>query len=303
MTTDQDLAKALSTDSLVIRVSLFLRVLAETKSEATVDTYKRALGVFTLWVDEHGGKLELSQENLEMFPVYLRNRRNVKIRTVNTYLTALRTFFAFLTKEGLLDENSVKDLRLQEKGIANSRDILTSDEVNRLLEVSPDNDQILLRDRAILLCQLLEGMSESDIVKANYGDIENTIMGMEIKIRTKDGPISVSLDPRTFEAIQDYIATRTVPIEFQDPLYISHGPNVANERIKTRSVRSRMRIFLDRAKITREDITPKSLSYTAIYLHIHNGTSREDLRRRFPPWPLFYRIRDLKEKGLIDSSY
>jgi len=105
MTTDQDLAKALSTDSLVIRVSLFLRVLAETKSEATVDTYKRALGVFTLWVDEHGGKLELSQENLEMFPVYLRNRRNVKIRTVNTYLTALRTFFAFLTKEGLLDEN------------------------------------------------------------------------------------------------------------------------------------------------------------------------------------------------------
>ncbi len=303
MNTNQALVKVLSTDTLVIRIDLFLREIAKTKSKATIDTYRRSLGIFTLWIDEQGGKLKLSQKNLEMYPVYLRDRRKVTVRTVDTYLNALRNFFAFLSKEGMLDENPAENLRPTEKVISKSRDVLTPDEVQRLLEISSGEDQVQIRDKAILLCMLLEGLSEDDIVKSNFGDIENTILGEELRIKTKGGPISIRLDQRTFKALSDYIAIRSGPIKLQDPLFITHHPRISDERISHRSVRSRMRILLNRAKITREDVSPKSISHTAILLHIHNGTSREDLRIRFRPWRLFYRIQDLKDKGLIDPSY
>ncbi|MCY4232357.1 MAG: tyrosine-type recombinase/integrase [Bacteroidetes bacterium] len=303
MIKDRDLVKVFSTDTLIVRIRWFLSVLAETKSKATVDTYRRALGIFTLWIDEQGGTMELSQKNLEMFPVYLRTRRKVTVRTVYTYLTALRKFFAFLTKEGMLDNNLAKDLRIDEKPASKGREILTPDEVKRLVEISYEENPIQIRDKAILLCMLLEGLSESDIERANFGDIENTITGKELRIQTKSGPIAIPLDQRTFNAISDYIKVRSWQLKPKDPLFVSHSPHKSNERMTRRNVRSRMRFILDHVKITRVDVSPQSLCYTALYLLITNGTSKEDIRRRFRPFQLFHRIIALKEKGLIEEDY
>jgi len=297
------LVQIFSTDTIVIRVELFLRVLSENKSISTVKTYGRALGIFTLWVDELGGRIELTQKNLELFPVYLRHRRKVTPRTVQTYLTALKKFFEFLSSEGLLQEDPAKDIKLKTKIPRNSRDFLTSDEIERILHVSKSKDQISLRDQAILLLMLLEGLAEGDISKCNYGDLENTLMGIELRIWTKSGPICIPLHSRTVTAITDYLATRERPSGNNTPLFCTHGSNMRDERITTRSVRSRMRILLDQANINREDISPQSLSYTAVYLQIQNGITREDLRTRHRPLILFRRIDSLKEKGLIDSSF
>ncbi len=300
---EHDLVKVFSTDTIIIRTELFLRDLSENKSAATVQTYGRALGIFALWVDELGGRIELTQKKLELFPVYLRQRRKVTPRTILTYLTALKKFFEYLSSVGLLEEDPAKDLKLKTRIHSTSRDFLTQDEIDRVLNVSLSDDPVPRRDQAIMLLMLLEGLTEGDITSCNYGDLENTLMGIELRIRTKSGPICIPLDSRTVTALNHYLTTRERPIANNAPLFCTHGSNIHDERISKRSVRSRMRIFLNQADITREDISPQSLSYTAVYLQIQNGISRDELRTRHRPLILFRRIESLKEKGLIDPSF
>ena len=300
---NRDLANTLTTDAISARVEHFLSSLASEKSPATRKTYGRALGVFLFWVDEKGGKVQLSRASLEDYLLYLRRERKVKDRTIQTYLTAVRQFFAFLSEKGLLQEDPSKGLTVKVSASVRSRGILTMDEVERLLQVSESSDPIDLRDRAILCCMLIEGLSEGEVVQCNYKDLEHTLMGEELVVRGRGGRLRVPLDSRTYKSIVAYLSSRAEYIRYNDPLFVSHGPRGQNERLKVRSVRARMRVLLDQAGITRLDVSPQSLTHTSIYLLIKSGISRAELRLRTRPWRLFHRLNDLKAQGLIDASY
>jgi len=300
---NRDRANTLTTDAISARVEHFLSNLTSEKSAATRKTYGRALGVFMLWVDEQGGKVQLSRKSLEDYLLYLRRVRKVKDRTIRTYLTAVRQFFAFLSEKGLLQEDPSKGLTVKVSASAGSRGILTMDEVERLLHISGSSDPIDLRDRAILCCMLIEGLSEGEVVRCNYRDLEHTLMGVELLVRGKGGRLHVPLDSRTYKSIVAYLTSRAEYFIPNDPLFVSHGPRGQNERLKVRSVRARMRVLLDQAGITRLDVSPQSLTHTSIYLLIQSGVSRAELRQRTRPWRLFHRLNDLKAQGLIDASY
>ena len=300
---NRDRAQTLTTDAISARVEHFLSSLSSEKSPATRKTYGRALGVFMLWVDEQGGKVQLSRESLQDYLLYLRQVRKVKDRTIRTYLTAVRQFFAFLSEKGLLQRDPSKGLTVKVSASAGSRGILTMDEVERLLQVSESSDPIDLRDRAILCLMLIEGLSEGEVVRCSYKDLEHTLMGEELVVRGKGGRLRVPLDSRTYKSIVTYLSSRVESIRFNGPLFVSHGPRGQNERLKVRTVRARMRVMLDQAGITRLDVSPQSLTHTSIYLLIQSGISRAELRQRTRPWRLFHRITDLKAQGLIDASY
>jgi site-specific recombinase XerD len=300
---NRDRAEILTTDAISARVEHFLSSLYSEKSSATRKTYGRALGVFTLWVDEQGGKVQLSRESLQDYLLYLQRVRKVKDRTIQTYLTAVRQFFAFLSEKGLLQKDPSKGLKVKVSASAGSRGILTMDEVEHLLQISKSSDPIDLRDRAILRCMLIEGLSEGEVVRCNYKDLEHTLMGEELVVRGKGGRLRVPLDARTYKSIVAYLSSRIEYIRYTGPLFVSHGPRGQNERLKVRSVRARMRVLLDQAGIRRLDVSPQSLTHTSIYLLIQKGVSRAELRQRTRPWRLFHRINDLKAKELIDASY
>ncbi len=303
MLKDDDLVKTLSIDAVLARIDFFVSTLSQKKSPATVQTYKNALDVFKLWAIAQEGSLELSQKNLEKFPIYLKTERKVAYRTILTYLTAMRQFFMFLVKEGLLEEDPAKNITIEREIRPAGRGILTEEEIVKLFEVAVGNAPIQLRDRAILCCMLLEGLSEGEIVKCNYEDLEHTLMGKELNIREKDGRRIVPLDGETYRSLRAYLATRRRPILSRHPLFQSLGPRESYGRMKVRTVRSRMRLILDRAMITRPGITPQSLVHTSILFQIQKGVTRSALKERTRPWILYHRLNDLKERGLIDPSY
>lgn len=303
MLKDRDIVEEMSTESISMNVDLFLSVLARDKSPATVATYRRALGVFTLWVDEQGGRVELSEIKLMEYPAYLRHQRKVRPNTLRTYVTALRQFFSFLAKRHSLFHDPAEKLKVKVDESADGRGILTDEEIRELYRVSKGEDLISQRDRAIMCCMLLEGLSETEVANCEYRDLENTIMGEELVVRGKGGKIRMLLNQQTFRCLIAYLNTRSEPIRPEDPLFLSHGPRESNKRLKVRTIRSRIRILLDRAGITRVEVSPQSLTHTSIYLLIKGGMSRETLRERVRPWRLYHRIDDLKSRGLIDPSF
>ncbi|MXX97700.1 MAG: tyrosine-type recombinase/integrase [Rhodothermaceae bacterium] len=302
MLKDRDLVKTLTTDAILARVDFFLSTLAQGKSQATVKTYGKSLEIFKLWILEQGGNVELSQENLEKFPIYLKTERHVSHATIQTYLTAVRQFFVFLVNEGLLQEDPAKNIRVKPQPRPLGRGILTEDEIKRLFKVSEGRAPIRLRDQAILCCMLRKGLSETEITKCNYEDLENTLMGEELNIRGENRRI-VPLDQQTYQSLRAYLATRRQPIGPKDPLFQSLGTREKYERLKVRTVRSRMRGLLDLAMITRIEVSPQSLSHTAIYLMIQQGISKEELKEQIGPHRFYHRVNNLKTRGLIDPSY
>lgn len=299
-----DVVKSLTSNEASERIDVFLNSLLEDKSAATIKTYSRALSIFVLWLDDQGERTVLSQGNLERYPVYLRRERKVTPGTVQTYLVALRQFFLFLWNQGLLEEDLTKTLKVEvdPSESSRSRGILTEQEIKRVFEVSKGDEPIQLRDRAILCCMLIEGLSEREVSRSNYRDLELTFMGEELNIRGKARRI-VPLDQRTHRNLRAYLRTRGGPIPPKAPLFLSLGPRELDERLKVRTVRSRMRLLLDRASITRSEVSPQSLSHTSILLQIQKGISRDKLKERTRPWRLVHRLIDLKERGLIDPDY
>ncbi len=302
MIEDRNLIKTLKTDTILGFVDFYVSTLEKERSRSTVYTYGKALKIFKLWVLEQGEDVELTQTNLEKFTIYLKTKRHVSHATIVTYLTALRQFFVFLVKEGLLQENPAKNIKVKPAPRAQSRGILTEEEIQRLFEVSEGREPIRLRDRAILCCMLLKGLSETEVTKLNYEDLEHTLMGEELNICGEDRRI-VPLDEQTYRSIRAYLTTRRRPIRPKDPLFQSLGSREKYERLKVRTIRSRMRMLLDLASITRVEVSPQSLSHTAIYLLIQQGVPKEELKQQLRPYRFYHRVNDLKERGLIDPSY
>jgi len=111
--------------------------------------------------------------------------RNLSNRTVGRRLSALRSFFKFLTRDGYLKTNPILILSSpkQEKHLPS---FMTEEEVSRLIEsafAKNEKDQMGLRDRAILETFYSTGMRISEVVSLSVEDID--FIGGIVKVMGK----------------------------------------------------------------------------------------------------------------------
>lgn len=97
-------------------------------------------------------------------------------------LSALKSFFRYLTREGHLDHNVLAAVR-GPKGEQHLPGFLDTEEVVRLVE-APDRSNLLgLRDRAILELLYSTGIRVSELVGLNLEDVD--LVGEVVKVRGK----------------------------------------------------------------------------------------------------------------------
>ena len=102
-------------------------------------------------------------------------------------LAALRSFYGFLCREGAARTNPMLGLRTpkQEKRLPN---VLSVEEVARLLQAASGNDAADLRDRAILETLYSSGLRVGEVVSLKVSDVDFpaevvTVMGKRRKER------------------------------------------------------------------------------------------------------------------------
>ncbi len=103
-------------------------------------------------------------------------------RTVARRLSALRSFFKFLVREGFLKANPIAGVS-SPKLDKHLPAFLTEDEVSSVLDASGGKDEGGLRDRAILELFYSSGLRISELVGLNTDDID--FFGGIIKVRGK----------------------------------------------------------------------------------------------------------------------
>lgn len=175
--------------------------------------------------------------------------------SIGRKLAALRTFFRYLVREGVLEVNpgELVGTPRQEKYLPKT---LTIDEVFALLERNGGGDPLQLRDRAIFELLYSSGLRVGELVALNRDGIDFE-QGLVRVLGKGNKERLVPIGRKALAALQDYLATRSDVEPAQQPLFLNHRGG----RLTSRSVQRNLKTFLLKAGIIR-DATPHALRHT-----------------------------------------
>ena len=127
-------------------------------------------------------------------------------RSMARHLSALRSFFKFLTREGFLKTNPILSVS-SPKLDKHLPQFLTEEEVFRLIESSVPKDEMGLRDRAILETFYSTGMRISELVSLSQDDLD--FIGGVVKLKGKGKKERIApIGDKAISSLRDYLEKR-----------------------------------------------------------------------------------------------
>ncbi|MEK7461937.1 MAG: site-specific tyrosine recombinase/integron integrase [Patescibacteria group bacterium] len=172
------------------------------RSLNTVRNYDHYLSVFIKYSKTKTPK-DITDHNIREYRLWL-NRKNLKKKTQNYYLIALRAFLKYLTKRGFktLSPEVIELAKVGERSI----DLITPQELTRLLGTPDISTPLGLRDKAILEGLFSTGLRVSELCSLprdlNLASDEFAIRGKGEKVRV------VFLSEEAKTAIKKYLSAR-----------------------------------------------------------------------------------------------
>jgi site-specific recombinase XerD len=257
------------------------------RSLKTVENYDRYLTKFFVHskIEQTG---DITEDSLREFRLWLNRqpsslggragRETLKKNTQNYHLIALRTFLKYLAKR---DVRSLAPEKVElAKTPARDLDLVTDQELSRLLAGPAGESEKCLRDKAILELFFSTGLRVSELCGLNIDDIdlsrgEFTVRGKGEKLRL------VFLSATAKEAIREYLKARK---DMYESLFVNvvntsgqaDSPkedtkkNEAGPRLTPRSVERIVKYYAIKAGISRK-MTPHTLRHLFATDLLQNG--------------------------------
>lgn len=238
----------------------------------TVENYAHYLDRFFAWGKiTHTG--DITEEKIREFRLWLNRQEgtaggSMKRRTQNYYLIAIRAFLKFLRKREIpcISPERIELAKLPERSL----DLITSAELDRLLEATKGASQRALRDRAILELLFSTGLRVSELCALN-SDIDLT--RDELSVRGKGEKVRVVfLSPTAKDATRAYLKARK---DMEEALFVNiladgKTSKRSAKRLTPRSVQNIMKKYAAKAGITKK-VTPHILRHSFATDLLSNG--------------------------------
>ena len=295
----------LSVAQLADRLDGFVTDYLKEKSPETRGTYRRTLNEFERYHAARAARpssaFRFTEDDVEAYKTYLMEERELSQVSVSTYLTALRRLCDYLVARGDLAENPARGVKGNRRPGSHTRGVLTEADVETLMAAIPQATSIGRRDRALVALMVFGGLSEVELVRADVGDLDRTLMGTFLRVQGKGRQSkdeSVPLDAPAVDPLEIYLLERETASPAA-PLFVSHGHRSAGTRLNTRSVRGRVNGYLRAAKVKRRGISPHSLTHTASLIWLNSGMPVEEVRRRMRHGTLETTMISFRKQGLL----
>ncbi|MDD3586495.1 MAG: tyrosine recombinase XerC [Thermoguttaceae bacterium] len=229
--------------------------------------------------------------------------------TIARHLAALRSFFRFGQREGWAQTNPAKPLRNPRTGLQLPF-VLSTVEVQRLLETPPRDEPLGIRDRAILETMYSAGVRVGELTGLNLGDI---LWSEEIvRVRGKGKKERFApLGSYAIDALKSWLAVRPDLLKREEGEKSADAPVFLNKwgtRLTTRSVARKLEKYIKEAGLDsrttphtlrhsfathlldrgagirsiQELLGHKSLKTTQIYTHVSMSSLREIYEHSHP---------------------
>lgn len=249
------------------------------RSVKTIENYSHYLDTFLAYAKSDDPK-KLTEELVREFRLYLNRQPGTKVsgrmepmkrRTQNYYLIAVRAFLKYLRKRGVesLNPERIELAKVPERSL----DLITTAELDRLLQAPNLTTPVGLRDRAILELLFSTGLRISELCGLSIDDVDLT--RDEFSVRGKGDKVRVVfLSSEAKEAIRTYLKSRK---DLDEALFVQYGKNAKQAKALRLSVRAVQRMMKQRAAeagITRK-VTPHVIRHSFATDLLQNGA---DLR-------------------------
>ena len=236
-------------------------------SNNTLQSYKRDLKQFSEYLDEKGIKYnKVTEQDIKEYLEHLSEEEGKKPSTISRTIASIRAFYQYEVKNKKTMQNPTENIQ-SPKIEKRTPCILTSQEVELLLEQPKDVDLKGTRDKAMLEFAYATGMRVTEIISLNVEDV-NLVNGY-VTCKNGNKQRNIPLGSLSLKALKEYMeSSRPIMIKSDDEkaLFV----NVNGKRLTRQGFWKIIKFYKEQAHITK-DITPHVLRHSFATHLLQNG--------------------------------
>ena len=235
-------------------------------SENTLQSYKRDLKQFKRYLESYGINYNrVKEEDIKDYIKELQEQGK-KASSISRCIASIRSFYQFVLRNKKIKVDPTAHIQSPkiEKRVPS---VLTSKEVELLLNQPKDIDLKGIRDKAMLEFAYATGMKVTEIISLDIDDV-NLKTGM-VTCRHPDRQRNIPLGTMSLRALKEYINdARDIMIKNEDEkaLFV----NVNGTRLTRQGFWKIIKYYKEQAHITK-DITPHVLRHSFATHLLQNG--------------------------------
>ena len=236
-------------------------------SNNTLQSYKRDLEQYRNYLITNDLKYnKITEKEVKEYLEYLMEEQNKKPSTISRMIASIRSFYQFEMKNKKVNEDpteKVQSPKIEKKAPC----ILTTKEVELLLEQPTNEDLKGIRDKAMLEFAYATGMRVTEIISLNVEDVNVEKAYVECKTGKKKREIP--LGKIALSAIKDYlnnVRDVLVKTDKEKSLFV----NLNGKRLTRQGFWKIIKFYQEQAHIDK-DITPHTLRHSFATHLLQNG--------------------------------
>ena len=247
----------------------FLKFLENDKkvSNNTLQSYKRDLEQFNNYIKSKGLKYnKVDEKDLKEYLNFLVKEENKKPSTISRMIASIRSFYQYGVKNKTISVDPTEKIqspKIEKKAPC----VLTTEEVELLLEQPTDADLKGIRDRAMLEFAYATGMRVTEIISLNVEDVHIEEEYVECKNGSKKREIP--LGKLALNSVKEYLEKARevlVKSDREKSLFV----NLNGKRLTRQGFWKIIKYYQEQAHIDK-DITPHTLRHSFATHLLQNG--------------------------------
>ena len=257
------------------QLKLFFEFLENDKkvSNNTLQSYKRDLKQFKRFLEDC--EVPYNRVDEDVMKEYIEDLEKMgkKPSTISRCIASIRSFFQYVLRKGKVKKDPTKSIQSPkiEKRIPS---VLTSREVELLLEQPKDIDLKGIRDKAMLEFAYATGMRVTEIISLDIEDV-NFEQGY-VNCQKANKQRTIPLGKMSLKALKEYVdEARNILIkdEEEQALFV----NINGQRLTRQGFWKIIKYYKEQAHITK-DITPHVLRHSFATHLLQNGADLKSIQ-------------------------
>lgn len=193
------------------------------KTKATIESYIGDVKSFLSYLKEKQSPFigNLKRFYISSYKKHLINEK-YKINTINKKINSLHSFNLFLIKSSMMKEKVV-DIKRDKIKIAQGSEklveVLSNDEIEKILFYIEDDTRVSQRDKMIILLLLYTGIRVTELVNIKISSIN--FLSNHLEVMGKGGKYrEVPLKPEAAKAVKEYLEGERAKSRFKESEYL-----------------------------------------------------------------------------------
>ena len=257
------------------QIKSFLEFLKTEKkmSDNTLQSYERDVLQFEKYLD--GNKLNYTKIKSEDVKEYLNHLQEVgkKTSSISRSLASIRSFYQYEIRNKKIKINPTESVQAP-KVEKHAPSILSSQEIELLLDQPKNVDLKGARDKAMLEFAYATGMRVTEIISLNIDDVN--LDGATVVCKTASKNRTIPLGSLSLKALKEYIEEAR-PILVKDENEKALFVNINGRRLTRQGFWKIIKYYKEQAHITKE-ITPHVLRHSFATHLLQNGADLKSIQ-------------------------